>query len=716
MRKTLLLGATALTGLAIAMPAYAQLDEIVVSARKREESLRDLPTSATVLTPDTIQDLVLDGVEDYLRQVPGAILVNGGPAYLTDISLRGQGGGRIGFSESAAGVYRNGIFAAGGGFGGRSFNRMDLFDLARFDVYRGPQGALYGRNAVGGAVNVITQRPKLGETEARAKLAASSFERLDAEGVFNTPLNDNWALRAGGFRYDQNGGQVESLSTGNQLDQREYFGVRGAVHGQVWNDAEVTATIEYYKAEEPAFANIGFNSGKGDPSPFFRANLNREAQVDIKEITTFLEFEKPLGFADFTAIGIYKYRNASRLNEDLDHFSAQLPTASDSTASQSEQYDRYGLEVRFSNPDPSSRLDWLVGADYLQSDEFVSTLQVVNMAVGLLKAGINSLDDFDERIMSYSAFGRVGYDIFENVEIDVQLRVQHDQKEIDLNAPVVAFVPGVRKQTLETDTTQLTPVASIKWQFDPDHMVYTRVGTGYRPGGFNQNAANRGGTTVQYDPETGISYELGWKGSFWDRHVSVDLSTFYMYTNDVQLVTADDSAIAVFVLQNAGDTDIYGAELEVRTRWDIGPGTFSTNTGLSTAYGEFRDGTQAVVSGMLLDLSGARVNRTRDYILNLSTTYSMPLFNTGLRGSATASVQAEGGGYENASGDTSDPGGRDLDHFDMLDLRFALFGDDWRASVYVKNLYDEIYRLQDISGNVYINEGRTFGGDLTLNF
>ncbi|MCF6274786.1 MAG: TonB-dependent receptor plug domain-containing protein, partial [Robiginitomaculum sp.] len=98
-------------------------DEIIVTARKQDENLEDVPSSISSLSASDIELLALDGIGDFVRQIPNAILINAGPEYLSDISIRGQGGGRQGFSESATGIYRNGIYIAGGGFGGRSFNR-----------------------------------------------------------------------------------------------------------------------------------------------------------------------------------------------------------------------------------------------------------------------------------------------------------------------------------------------------------------------------------------------------------------------------------------------------------------------------------------------------------------------------------------------------------------------------------------------------------------
>ena len=114
--------------------ADADGPEIVVAARKRSEALSDVPGSVSVLDQELRANLILDNVADYLRQTPGAKLVNAGPDYLNDISIRGQGGGRNGFSETATGIYRSGQYIAGGGYGGRSLTRLDLFDMRNLEI------------------------------------------------------------------------------------------------------------------------------------------------------------------------------------------------------------------------------------------------------------------------------------------------------------------------------------------------------------------------------------------------------------------------------------------------------------------------------------------------------------------------------------------------------------------------------------------------------
>jgi outer membrane receptor protein involved in Fe transport len=310
------------------------VEEIIVTARKTDERLEDVPAGISVLTGDDADLLALDGVADYIRQVPNAILINAGPEYLSDISIRGQGGGRQGFSESTTGIYRNGIYIAGGGFGGRSFNRLDFFDLKTIETYRGPQGALYGRNAVGGAVNVINNKPD-DDLSFELKAGYDDVERHEVSGIANIPLGENAAARFGAFYIDQNDGFITDQNTGETVDQQEYFGVRGALRADFSPSTTATVTLEHYDSTAPGFSALGQRitpntvalpaflggpqSGDLDPGPF-EAIDSRVGEVEIEETSIFAELESDWGIGDLTAIFVYKQRDGNRFNEDLDSF------------------------------------------------------------------------------------------------------------------------------------------------------------------------------------------------------------------------------------------------------------------------------------------------------------------------------------------------------------------------------------------------------------
>lgn len=715
MRKLWLLGATGLATLALEAPALAAgADEIIVTARKREESLQDVPVSATVLTSEDIEELVLESFEDYVRQIPGATFISSGPDYLNDIAVRGQGAGRLGFSESATGIYRNGIYSAGGGFGGRSFNRLDTFDVARVEVYRGPQGALYGRNAVGGAVNLISERPK-DKYEARAAVGFGTYNAFNAEVVANVPIvADKLAVRAGGFFQEQDGFH-KRVEDGVDIDPRTYYGGRLGVGIKPWEGGDGVVTIEHFESHAPAFGTTGRNPNK-DPGAFLHGSINRTPPANILENTIMLDFEQDLGWADLTVLGVYKFRRGGRLREDLDHFQATGSPATDNAATQSEHYERWGSEVRLASPQSQEGWNWLVGADWQMSDEVVDARNQ-----SLATYAISAAVQFEDLLSSYSGFGLIGYDVTDRLNLAVEGRVIYDDKEFigtDLCAMVgmaCTFVP--RTTSVTEHWLRVTPGLTATYKVSPDHTVYGRFATGYRPGGFNQNNITLGGTTTfAYGPEYNFSYEAGWKANFFDRHLQVNTAIFYSYTDGIQIPLSADAAagIASTSLVNAGDAKLYGGELELRGRTEFLAGDLVGVLGLSSVLGSYSEGSRVRVGTTDVDLSNKRVEEARDYMVNLTLIYTQPLFNTGWKTSLVGSFQAEGGGYEDALGSAKLPGGRDKDNFALADFRWSVFDEHWRVSAFAKNAFNQNYELRVLSGNIYHNDPQTFGIDLSV--
>jgi iron complex outermembrane recepter protein len=804
---------------AMAQPAPAETppqaaeeprEKVTVTARKRSEQARDVPGGVSVITAEEQKDLAVDGMQDYARQVPGATLVNSGPEYLNDFSIRGSGSGRLGFSETATGIYKDGNYSAGGGFGGRALNRMDLFDIERLEILRGPQGALYGRNSVGGAVNVVARKPG-DEFGMYGEIGYQDTDRLIGEAVLNLPLiKETWLLRAGAFHDEQSDGHHTNLATGNAVDAQSFTGARATTDWKPNADTLFRVVYEYYDSSTPAFANLGFretgapNAGGFpiDPDPYTRNFMTREGTAEISENSVFFTAEHQMNFGHLTVKLNHRVRDGLRSNEDLDHF-AGIPNylvngqTVDLISAQGEDFARTGFEAYLTSDD-DARWRWLIGVESQSYDDDVFTDPRVcpayatagapvfvpgctpgsavtanpdagpagqaitaAQAAAALNAARQNLnhDDFSDALTSYSLFGSLERDLSETVTASIEARVQKDEKEFSFRRysvdPIVYFGPGaapagrateilvngnpaqfcppsisgtpdcvadggVSRNTLLIATseewTQFTPAATLKWDMTATDTAYLRFATGYRPGGFNSTPP--GGlppTEIQallgYDPEYIYSYELGWKGRLFD-FITLDAAVFYNITNETQQVSAPSAQARGFLLQNAGDTEVYGAEVEARARFDVGPGSLLLTAIYSTVKGTFLDGATILLDTNgdaipdVLDISGFEVPRLRDYQVALNATYVAPLGGD-LRGLAAIGFQSADGGFETPNNTRSYEG------YDLFDARLALLTDHWRFSVFGKNLTDEQFRIQTVSLNDYYNEPRVLGVEIS---
>ena len=691
------------------------LETVTVQARKRDESIEDVPASVTAISGDIAEQLVLDDVEDYVRQIPGGVLVASGPDYLNDIALRGQGGGRIGFSESTTGIYRDGMFVAGGGFGGRSFSRIDFFDMNTVEVYRGPQGALYGRNAVGGAVNIRSNKPT-DDLYYRAKAGFGSADRYEVEGVFNAPLGDTGAaLRVGGYYLDQQDGFYEDSATGEAIDSEEQWGMRGAVAMLISPNTHLTLTAEHSDSDAPGFASLGQNLNL-DPDPFTRIGLSTTDRVKIEQTSLIAELSHDFDTSELTILANYKERDGDRPGGDLDHFLGFNSAALDLLDEQAEAFDRFGIEARLASSGDGP-LTWLVGADYqtftskITSDR-TGTILGPFAASAALRALLRN-DASTEELESYSVFGLIGFDLTDRIDITFEARVQSDMKDfvferVDGDPLTDGTIP---RTEFDSDSTRFLPTLTLSYAVDDDTNLYGRIATGYRPGGFNPNPTEGFFDQTAYDPEDIVSGEVGLKGAyhFGDVVLRPQIAVYYSVTDDVQATTNLSTTNTAFSLQNVGGSEVYGAEFELSAYMPFGAGSLLTTAGLSTTQGEFDEGTDILFQGAEVSLSGLRVPRTRDYIVNLNTVYSQDLTD-GLEGFLSFGFQAEGGGYDNAINARSSEG------YEMFDLSVGVRGENWRLMAFGKNLSDDIYRLVEVNNNKFVNAPQRFGVSLVFEY
>jgi len=723
-------------GLVQAMPAQAQVQDgasplaaksatdeaageaitgdILVQARRRSESIEDVPASVSVLEAAELERLAVRDVADYTRQTPGAILIGSGPEYLNDIALRGQGGGRLGFSESSTGIYRDGIYVAGGGFGGRSYSAIDFYDLDRVEVYRGPQGALYGRNAVGGAVNVLSRKPVL-DTEVRGRIGYNSVDKLDTQLTLNLPVGQTVAIRAGGYYSKQTGGFYTDQVTGKIIDNTLDWGVRGAAGFGLGTDSSAILTVEHSRSEAPGFTSLGRNRTL-DPDIFVRTGLDAIDRVTINQTQVIGEFRHDFGASELTVLADYKGRDGARSPADFDHYlGLRMPNVRLLDA-QGEAFERYGAEARWGSTG-NGPITWLGGVDFLTfvsevySDRTGSVTGTGSTIVSLRRQ--LRRQDSRENVSSYSAYGQIGFRLLPKLTLSIEARYQRDAK--DFTFQQVDLDPTTNETILPTrfsrDWNRFLPTASLTWEPSDRLTLYARVATGYRAGGFNQSPAPGFFDRAPYDPEDVIAGEIGAKGRFQigPAQFRSQLALYVTHTSDVQQTTTLSATNPAFTLENVGGNRIYGGEFELTGTVPLAGGRLSGSANISRSRGHWEDGASILFQGAVLDLAGKVTPRARDYIVNLNGMYDLPV-GGGLTAMLTASYQTAAGGWDDASLT------RKSQNYSILDLSAGVRARNWTLLASVKNVTNDLYYIVSVGGNDYYNAPRTYGATLSFNF
>ncbi len=592
-----------------AAPAFAQatdtpaeataddggLAEIVVTAQRREENLQRAAIAVSAVTGDALTEQSITQATDLSRLVPALQVAPA--ASFTQIYLRGVGSfGANAFAEQAVAFNVDGIYLSRPGAPAGTF-----YDLERIEVLKGPQGTLYGRNASGGAVNVITAKPKLGSFEGFANAEYGNYDTFKVSGAVNLPVGDRAALRIAGQHAKRDGYYNDGY------DDEDTQALRGQFKFDSGTgfDATLSADWAHIGGKGSGGTIMPLLFGKGDtrlgPSDprVIAAYTGRAPTAPVPQIIArddgyqdneFLGLSATingdLGFATLTVVPAYR-------NTDLDFVSYASGFMIDIT----EKSEQVSLETRLASV--TGPVNWVIGAYYFAED--VSARQFFDQ--GSNGTRINS----ELSTESYAAFGQATVSLSDTFRVTGGLRYTRDNKTQDSEGhsyPFVGFVPGVfplRPIILDVTTfadtdvsfKKLTWKAGVEFDVGPRSLLYASAATGFKSGSL-YSAVGRNYS----DPENLTAFTVGSKNRFLDNRLQINVEGFYWKYNDqhishltpVQVASTPGGPIygPVFATENAGAATIWGAEAELL--WQLSPADlFSLNVQyLDATYDDLR--------------------------------------------------------------------------------------------------------------------------------
>ncbi|HYD89262.1 MAG TPA: TonB-dependent receptor [Vitreimonas sp.] len=376
-RASLLVGASLATFLCAPTIAVAQetaveeSDELIVTARRREQSVQDVPDAISVFSEAVIEAGGLDEVDEFVELTPNAKLTTDSETS-SEISVRGSGRNTQD-EDPGVGVYRDGVY-----IGGRLFSTATFYDLQRVEVLRGPQAGLYGRNAVGGALNVITQRPELDDLSGYGELRAGNLERQEFRGAVNIPVGDQAALRLSGLMINQDEGFDYIVNQDHYTDAGETGSIRARFLLAPTSNLEFLTSFETIETE--GFQRLIMDSPNGTggfldnedvlPIPGNPGYSADDTDNQFRDWPTFQNFDQWQFTQEAnwtvdagTATAIVSYRDAAYdLSRDDDYTEFEISGRQYNAAQQSTF-----AELRFA-ADPVNGFSYIVGANYLKED------------------------------------------------------------------------------------------------------------------------------------------------------------------------------------------------------------------------------------------------------------------------------------------------------------------------------------------------------------
>lgn len=546
-----------------------RLSTVTVTAQKRETSLQSTPVAISAFEGEALEERGIDDLANLQSYIPN--LHVGEEQGQFKISLRGIGlQGTSTISDSGVAFYIDGNYIARPIGGTATF-----YDIERIEVLRGPQGTLYGRNATGGVVNVISKLPT-SEFGGSVGASVGSRDFYEIRGVLNVPLSDNVFARFSGV-YNEEEGYIENQSTAPGT--QDFFGSNGdtALRGQLLFEGDDGLDVllsANYNDRDGSGVNMAYlerNIGgppptqallmtlPPDPSDPLIANNDAPAFNKTESFSTFARITKDFGGVEAFLQASY-YELEADLQQDFDGSPVDI-----STFNKVDETDAQSLEARLSS-DTDSPLSWIIGAYYFKEDTYIFRRVRLN---GLTPGGVINLPDFllDENgeSQTLAAFGTATYAFTPSFRASLGLRYTEDEKtgtKVTRGNFGQPFPPDIPNADFpgEAEFSKLTWRAGIEWDATENMFVYASASSGYKAGGFN--ATSNG---LPYDPEEIIAYEAGIKSDFWQDRARVNVDAFYYDYTDLQLTTLRtiNNAPGQFTT-NAAATTLYGIEFDTQ--------------------------------------------------------------------------------------------------------------------------------------------------------
>lgn len=553
---TALLAASPLA-LAVAAPAAAQqmppasevmLEEVIVTARKRMERLQDVPDSITSFSMETIENANIQNVKDVAVRMPNVSIVEAQQPGVALINIRGVGQARNG--DSPVAVVIDGVQVSNA-----SQITQDLFDVERIEVLKGPQGAVYGRNAIGGAINITTRRPTdIFEGFVQAAYGTGGDRKASAS-LSGPIIQEKLLFRIAGSVREFDG-RIDSLNTPGR-DKADWQKDRNVRAGILARPAEtISVDLRYARLNTKAgaayYAPIPPGTGIDTPLPYV-GDVPGWAERTLNDWSAKVDVE--IEGATLTSVSALS-KVASFIDEDLDYTPASL-----TMARQRLKTSNLSQELRLASTGDGP-FKWLGGAYYLRTRQTLDTgvsvgrdlLPVLGLPPSLAPL-LFAQSGAKDRNKAYAGFGQASYRFESGFELTGALRYDVDDRH-----QTDQVTPG----NPEYDQTfkSLQPKLSLSYFFDADQMVYATVGKGFRSGGFNPQAR----ITRVYDKEENWNYEAGFKTSLADRRVIVNGAAFYTRITDRQVYILDLINSAQTLANPIPTAGVYGAELELTAR------------------------------------------------------------------------------------------------------------------------------------------------------
>jgi len=734
------------------------LEEVVVTAQKRTESLTDVPISIAVMSSEALQKTGVRQVRELAEFIPN-MSISGGNDSATAVRIRGVGANtrNIGF-DTRAGVYVDGVY-----MGQSPAQNIEILDLERVEVARGPQGTLFGKNTVAGAISMVTKKPTQ-EQELLVTGEMGNYDSYRVSAIANLPLGENAAARFSVVDHNRDG-FITNVTTGTQHNERDGTAVRGqfAFGGEHY---DVNIAGDYLESDRVSSWGVAISDWSGSvpntvsPNDFrIDNNIDNSEEREIWGVSATVNVD--LG-SDYRLTSITAYRDTwVDRGQDTDHSFLNLLRVEYPDA-----YEQTTQEFQIFSPD-SGRLKYVAGL-YLYDEQASSSRRaIIGDEIGIVfeglapplapfgaqfdGAGVGTFADVDTR--SYAVYLNGTYDLTERLTLGFGARYTEETREVDfdligdivdlgfLQVPGaaifgVAVGPVVGDQTVanfqdENDYDDFSPMISLSYALGDDSNIYLKYSEAFKSGGYNVDFVTTSALTdgIDFDQETVEAWEIGLKGTAMENRLRYNLVAFQMDFEDYQLnqFVQLDNATSAITIRNAAEVRSRGVEAEL-TYFPSNSLMLQGALGYNDAeFESFPGGSSARnPAGIGADLAGNKLPDAPELTAAFAIQHNLALpdlgaeFVTRVDWTYTDSFYATEDNVSFARPGSSLEWG-EIDSYSLLNGRIGIEADTWSVFLWSRNILDEGYEetwTSDFLGTVgrFPGDPRTVGVEVSYRF
>jgi iron complex outermembrane recepter protein len=707
--------------------AAAGIEEIIVTAQKRAQSLQDVPLSVSAFSAEMLKQGGMADVRALVDFTPG-FSGNTEDGFTDALSMRGIATNDFGIGgDPSVAVFVDGIWS------GRTGGVMTaLYDIERAEVVKGPQGTLFGRNSIAGAVSILTNQPQ-DAFEASAELTLADYEHIEATGTVNFPLGENWALRASAYTLS-NDGFLENLQGGDELGFHDVQAGRVALR-RIGDSFDGTLTVAYEDREQDP--SVYWVPAAGLPDDRVNIDLGDDGidQSEVFEARAILEWDLPGDFS-LTSLTGFKSFEFNYL-EDYDGGPTQV-----NDYRQDNDVEYWSQEFRLNSPD-EGRLTWFAGASVYQETidgffEFIYTEDDLCRAVSIsdspdfvdligYSGPVTGCDDpvfeqyweddidpadllTDKAEQSFvnvdsegwAVYGAFTWSFTDRLELTAGGRYTYDKKEMESsvldsggalgnNFNYEFFTNGFVSDSESWD--EFTPRLALSFDATDDVTLYATAAKGYKSGGFatfgfdlhgeevtDEGAAPPGTTPKLFQPEEIDSFEIGAKTRLFGNTMQLNASLYRYDYKDLQLVYFDTGSSLV---ANVGEARGQGLEMDLR--W-VPSENWDATVGLSLLDTEITNADEIIALGACGDCDGNNLPFAPEVSGSAIVTYTNPTTAGELFFTTEYVYRSEMFGGPDNIEDAK------VDSWDEFNFRLGYRSNgDWAVTLWVENAFDSEY-------------------------